>query len=87
MKTNVKERMNEEDKLLSSTLSTNLLLFWAVNETEPVWERKQTHKQSQAKGTEERRSRAQAGNGARMVRQQRERPGDKSLSAGESPAL
>lgn len=82
--------MNEEDKLLSSTLPTNLLLFWAVNETESVWERKQTHKQSQAKDTEERRARrspAQAGNAAKWGRQQRERPGDNSLSSGQSPAL
>ena len=67
-----KERMNEDDKLLSSTLSTSPLLFWAVNETETVWERKQTHNQSQAKGIKERRvqrSRAQAGNGAKPGRQ------------------
>lgn len=64
--------MNEEDKLLSSTLSTSLLLFWAVNETETVWERKQTHNQSQAKDIKERRvqrSRSQAGNGAKRGRQ------------------
>lgn len=42
--------MNEDDKLLNSTLSTSPLLFRAVNETETVGERKQTHSQSQAKG-------------------------------------
>lgn len=61
-----------EDKLLSSTLSTSPLLFWAVNETETMWERKQTHNQSQEKGIKERRvhnSLAQAGNGAKWRRQ------------------
>lgn len=63
--------MNEGDRLLSSTLSTSPLLFWAVNETETAWERKQTHSQSQVKGIKERRvlrSRTQAGNGAKWGR-------------------
>lgn len=67
-----KYRMNEEDKSLHSTLSTSPLLFWAANETETVWEKKQTHNQSQAKGIEERRgerSCAQAGNDAKRGRQ------------------
>lgn len=72
LKTNAKYRMNEEDKLLRSTLSTSPLLFWAANETGTVWERKQTQNQSQAKGIEERRgerSCAQTGNDAKQGRQ------------------
>lgn len=65
--------MNEDDKLLGSTLSTSPLLFWAVNETETVWERKQTQDQSQAKGIKERRaqrSRTHTENGAEQGRGQ-----------------